>query len=111
MMAARFERHVCRGTTGGSSRHRKRLRLGVRPAARRGYALGDDRAVAHDDAAHGGIGPCGAQRAARQRDGRAHVSFLHSSVASFQLPVFSCQFSETPRRRLKTEDWQLATEN
>ena len=70
MMRARFERDVGRGALqrdAECSGLRDGIGFGVRPPPCLGTPARNDPAVAHDDAAHGGIGPGAPERSARQR--------------------------------------------
>jgi hypothetical protein len=73
-MGAGLERDVRRGPAHGVARAPEGLGLGMGAPARLGPAAPDHPALAHEHAAHGGIGPGAAEAARGQRQRGPHVA-------------------------------------
>src|SRR3954469_14691176 len=83
-MRARLQRHIQRRAAGGLAGARKRLRLGVGPAACLGPSTADNNAIADHDRADRWIGPGAALPASAERQCQLHEAL----IGGFRFPGF-----------------------
>jgi hypothetical protein len=81
-MAAWLQGYINGGATRRLARYGQSPRLGMRPPARRRHTLAHDRAIAHNNAAYGRVGPATAQAAPCQRKRGTHEVVVHAPVSA-----------------------------